>query len=159
MGRRISVSPSGLPSGFRFGLVAAALLSAAAAAQGPEPGQAQKSLDQGRIDSDPLRGLIINRTITVLGWDFYQSFSEIWRALYPNSQDTMTVIERPTAQFGSEIWISYLNQTVFHTFLSPARSRAREESKNAVQIVHDNIANINVQRKYTQDADLGPEEM
>jgi curli production assembly/transport component CsgE len=146
-------------SGFRFSLVATALLSTMAAAQGPEPGKAEKNLDQGRIDNDPLKGLVINRTITVLGWDFYQSFSEIWRALYPDSQDTMTVIERPTAQFGSEIWISYLNQTVFHTFLSPARSRAREESKNAVEIVHNNIESINVQRKFSQDADLGPEEM
>jgi len=147
------------PYGFRFSLIAAALLSTMAAAQGPEIGKAQKNLDQGQIDNDPLRGLVINRTITVLGWDFYQSFSEIWRALHPDSQDTLTVIERPTAQFGSEIWISALNQTVFHTFLSPARSHAREESKNAAEIVNNNIVSINVQRKLVQDVDLGPEEM
>lgn len=147
------------PSDFRFSFIAMALLSTMAAAQGPEAGKEQKNLDQGQINNDPLKGLVINRTITVLGWDFYQSFSEIWRALYPDSQDTVTVIERPTAQYGSEIWISYLNQTVFHTFLSPARSRAQDASKDAVEVAHKNIESINIQRNLSQDADLGPEEM
>jgi len=141
----------------RFGIIAAAFAGAAALAQ--EPGPAPHDLDRGRINSDPLKGLVINRTITVLGWDFYQRFSEIWQSLYPDAEDTMTVIERPTAQFGSEIWITYLNQTVFHTFLSPARSRVQQESKDAVGIVHDGIESINLQRRFVQDADLGPEEM
>jgi curli production assembly/transport component CsgE len=145
------------PMGFQGGFILAALLGTAAVAQEPAP--APQNLDQGRISSDPLRGLVINRTVTVLGWDFYKNFSEIWQALYPDSEDTLTVIERPTAQFGSEIWISYLDQTVFHTFLSPARSQAHQESKNAVGIVHDGIEAINVQRRFVQDADLGPEEM
>lgn len=121
--------------------------------------QSEKTPDSGRIDNEPLRGLVINRTITVLGWDFYKSFSEIWQALYPDSKDTLIVIERPTAKFGSEIWVSYENQYVFHTFLSPARSLAKDESKQAVDIVHKQVADINLRRKLFQDADLGPEEM
>ena len=121
--------------------------------------QNSNPLDSGRISNDPLRGLIVNRTITVIGWDFYKSFSEIWQALYPDSTDTLSVVERPTAQFGSEIWITYQNQNVFHTFLSPARSRAQDESKKAVEIVHNNLLNIEIQQKYLQDADLGKEEM
>ncbi|WP_323018487.1 curli production assembly/transport protein CsgE [Castellaniella sp.] len=145
------------PLSLQIGVITLTLASAMAAAQ--EPDASKSALDQGRINSDPLRGLVINRTITVLGWDFYQNFSQIWQALYPDAQDTMTVIERPTAQFGSEIWVSYLDQTVFHIFLSPARSRVQEESKKAVAIVYENISIINVQRKFTQDSDLGPEEM
>ena len=143
--------------GWQAGLIVTALLSAAVGAQEPAP--PPQSLDQGQIDSDPLQGLVINRTITVLGWDFYTSFAEVWQALYPDSRNTITIIERPTAQFGSEIWINYLDQNVFHTFLSPARSRAREESKNAVAIVHEGIETINMRRRFVQDDDLGPEEM
>lgn len=118
-----------------------------------------KSLESGRINNEPLQGLIINRTITVLGWDFYSNFSKVWQALYPDSKNTLVIIERPTAQFGSEIWVSYDNQYVFHTFLSPARSRALEESKAAVEIVHNNLADIDIRRKLFQDGDLGPEEL
>lgn len=143
--------------GLRLGIIIAALLGAAAIAQ--EPGPSPRNLDEGRINSDPLKGLIINRTVTVMGWDFYSNFTQVWQALYPDSQDTMTVIERPTAQFGSEIWINALGQTVFHTFLSPARSRAKDQSREVVQVVRENIDIINAQRKFIQNADLGPEEM
>lgn len=124
-----------------------------------QPDQSGKIKDSGQIDNEPLRGLIINRTITVLGWDFYKSFSEIWQALYPDSKNTLIVTERPTAKYGSEIWVSYDNQYVFHTFLSPARSRARDESKQAVDIVQKNVTSIDIRRKLFQDADMGPEEM
>lgn len=124
-----------------------------------EPNTPGNSLDSGRINNEPLRGLMINRTITVVGWDFYNSFSKIWQALYPDSKNTLAVIERPTAKFGSEIWVSYESQYVFHTFLSPARSRSRDESKQAVEIVRKNVAEIDLRRKLFQDADLGPQEM
>lgn len=117
------------------------------------------TLDEGNLGDEALRGLIINRTMTVIGWDFYKSFSQVWEALYPNSKDTLTIVERPTAQFGSEIWIRYGNDDVYHTFLSPARSQARQESKDAVEAVHKNIAAIDVQRKFTQNEDLAPEEL
>lgn len=143
--------------GLRVSTIALALWVTGAAAQEPEP--PKSTLDQGQIDNDPLRGIVINRTMTVMGWDFYRNFTQVWQALYPDSLDTMTITERPTAQFGSEIWISYLDQTIYHTFLSPARSRARDESRNAVEVVHNNIEIIDAQRKFVQDADLGPEEM
>lgn len=144
-------------SSLRGSAFALALLSTAAIAQAPEP--PKTPLDQGRINDDPLRGIVINRTMTVMGWDFYRNFTQVWQALYPDSQNTLTIIERPTAQFGSEIWINYLDQTIFHTFLSPTRSRAKDESRNAVEAVHNNIEIIDAQRKFVQDADLGPEEM
>lgn len=124
-----------------------------------KPGDQKNDLDAGKISEDPLRGLIVNRTMTVLGWDFYKSFSDIWQALHPDSKNTLTVVERPTAQFGSEIWIDYLDQAVFHVFLSPARSQVRQVTKDAVEIVQKNIASIDIQREFFKDADLGPEEM
>ncbi|MCI2808743.1 curli production assembly/transport protein CsgE [Eoetvoesiella caeni] len=148
---------------FRSGLVSSlimlALAGQSADVRAQEPRQQGNGLDSGRISNEPLRGLIINRTITVVGWNFYTSFSSIWQALYPASKDTLAITERPTAKFGSEIWISYENQNVYHTFLSPARSRARDESKQAIEIVRKNVAEIDLRRKLFQDADLGPEEM
>lgn len=116
--------------------------------------------DQGDINSEPLAGLIINRTKTVLGWDFYSNFASLWSSLHPDSRDNLTIIERPTAQFGSEISIVFANDTVvYHIFLSPARSRVQEQSSLAVQVVSDNITRIEVQRKMFKDFDLGPEEL
>ncbi|MGN6580355.1 MAG: CsgE family curli-type amyloid fiber assembly protein [Bordetella sp.] len=116
--------------------------------------------DQGDINSEPLAGLVINRTKTVLGWDFYSNFASLWSSLHPESRDNLTIIERPTAQFGSEISITFANDTVvYHVFLPPTRSRVQEQSSQAVQVVSDNIIRIEVQRKIFKDFDLGPEEL
>ena len=125
----------------------------------PVPATQGANLDAGNINDEPLGGLIINRTMTVLGFDFYKSFSEIWQAVHPNSKFTITVYERPTAQYGSEIWVSYRDRRVYHNFLSPARSGVREESKQAAEIAYKNIAIIDAERKLSKSADLGPEEM
>lgn len=128
--------------------------------QNSESEQAESDLDAGRItDDDPLTGIIINRTITVLGWNFYRFFTDIWQSLYPDSDSSLTIVERPTAQFGSEIWIDYRDITVFHTFLPPARTQLRDISKEAVAIAHDNVQTINIEREHLQDDDLGPEEL
>lgn len=124
------------------------------------PSAVQKNeLDSGEINQDPLRGLVINRTMTTLGWDFYKSFSGVWQALHPNSQFTLTVTERPTAQFGSEIWVIYDNTTLYHTFLSPARSRVNDTAKKAAQIVYDGLGQIEREQKILgTDSDLAPSE-
>lgn len=127
----------------------------------PKPDTSQNGhLDSGNINNDPLGGIVINRTMTVLGWDFYSRFSEVWQALHPDSPYTLTVTERPTAEFGSEIWVDYRDIHIYHTFLSPARSRVKEASRQAVNIVFQNIQRIEQARKDLKtDNDLGSEEM
>jgi len=139
------------------------LIWGAAQAQPPAPVTApaqQDNIDSGQINNlDPLRGLIINRTMTVLGWDFYKSFSQIWQALHPDAEVTLTVTERPTAQFGSEIWVrNQRENTLYHTFLSPARSQVTDASKQAVEIVNENVQRLEAERNAFKSADLAPEE-
>lgn len=116
-------------------------------------------LDAGNIQNEPLGGLVINRTITVLGWDFYSNFSQVWSSLYPNTPYTVTVYERPTAQFGSEIWIDYDARRVFHAFLPPARSATKEISTQAASSVYKTIAALAIEQALYSDVDLAPKEM
>jgi curli production assembly/transport component CsgE len=159
--RRSTQSSARLPKA-RFWLGCAALALAPPLALGQEPTHPApgSSLDSGTINNDRLGGIVINRTMTVLGWDFYSTFSEIWEALHPDSPYMLTIIERPTAQFGSEIWVDYRDIHIFHTFLSPARSGVKEASQEAVNLAYQNIQKIEQARKeFDHDADLGPEEM
>ncbi len=60
------------------------------------PSDQGAGLYSGEINKDPLGGIIINRTMTVLGWDFYKDFSSLWETLYPDSKFTITIYERAT---------------------------------------------------------------
>ena len=68
------------------------------------------------VFDDPLAGVVVNRTITVLGRDFYQAFTTQWRQKDVSNQYTITIFERPSARFGSEIWCNFGKRKCFIPF-------------------------------------------
>jgi len=143
----------------------AAGLLALAAAQ-PAFGQAgaraeagKPARTQARPSQDLLAGSVLNRTITVMGREFYQYFAAAWRDKDAAGRYSISVHERPTAIRGSEMWVEYDDKRVFHVFLSPARAAVKEISRKAVDIAFRNVMDIDVERLMVQQTDLGPEEI
>jgi len=120
-------------------------------------------LDEGRkgksVFDDPLGGVVVNRTVTVLGNDFYQDFTALWRQKDISNKFSISIYERPSARFGSEIWVQFRQKNMFHVFLPPARARTRQISAAAVELVYQNIADSEAERILVRSPDLGPEEM
>lgn len=119
--------------------------------------QARRAMD--RMFNDPLSGVVVNRTVTVLGKDFYQHFSTLWRQRPESARYSVSIHERPSARFGSEIWVQYRQQPMFHAFLPPARAATREVSEAAVEHVLKNVSRQELERLTTRNPDLGPEEL
>ncbi|NGM87958.1 hypothetical protein G5B35_11640 [Parapusillimonas sp. SGNA-6] len=113
---------------------------------------------QSALD-DPLAGVVVNRTVTVLGQDFYQNFTALWRQKDISHRYSISIHERPSARFGSEIWVLFRQKRMFHTFLPPARAATKRVSAQAVELVYQNIADSEVERIMVKSPDLGPEEM
>lgn len=111
------------------------------------------------IFEDPLQGVIINRTVTVLGNDFYQYFTTYWNQVNQESRYSIAIFERPTARWGSEIWIEFRQRRIFHTFLAPARAAAKEIAEAAADLVEKNIMRAEMIRMTIIEHDLGPEEL
>lgn len=143
----------------RLGVLVFLLASPLAQSKSVSPAAPAPASGEASVEQDLLGGVITNRTITVLGWDFYQYFTAIWRAKYDKDRFSLSIHERPTARWGSEIWIQYGQNRVFHVFLPPARSATKAISAQAVDLVYKNIVSINVQRSLYSDIDLAPEEM
>ena len=123
---------------------------------------APESLDSPRRKSafdDPLGGVVVNRTVTVLGQDFYQNFTALWRQKDISNKFSISIHERPSARFGSEIWVLFRQKRMFHTFLPPARAATKRISAQAVELVYQNIADSEIERIMVKSPDLGPEEM
>ena len=119
--------------------------------------EVQKAVE--RLFDEPLGGVVVNRTVTVLGKDFYRYFANYWRYTDQAGRYSISIHERPTARFGSEIWVLYRQQRIFHTFLPPARAATRELSQLAVEQVRERIAQRELERFTAPDPDLGSEEL
>lgn len=145
--------------GLSGGVANAAPKAEEPAVNGALNGSAQVGERARQTLEDPLLGVIVNRTVTVQGHEFYRFFSNRWRMVDEEGRYSISIHERPSARWGSEVWVEYRRDRMFHMFLPPARSRTREISNIAVDIVYENITQNELQRALFQSPDLGPEEM
>lgn len=104
-------------------------------------------------------GLVANQTVTVAGQDFFQYFVSAWRDRDLSERYAISVHERPSARWGTQVWIEYAQRRIFQASLPTARSGVRELGEQAVEEVYQKIADTEVERLLFRDVDLGPDEM
>lgn len=80
-------------------------------------------LDERRLESlEAASGFIVDRTITQFGAEFVRVFSQAWRSQPGTGELEVTIIERPTARFGSLVWIEHNQRPIARAFLYAGRS-------------------------------------
>ncbi len=109
-------------------LLLVGLLSAAplAGAQDLEAGEIDRGvLEERRLESlDEAGGFIVERTITQFGAEFARLFAQAWRTQPGTENLDVTIIERPTARYGSIVWVEYNYRPIVRAFLYAGRSAA-----------------------------------
>lgn len=135
------------------------------AAQGPSQGNKQATDPAGPLDKanqaldfDTDGGVVTNQAITVAGQDFYSYFVAAWREKDGSERYTIGVRERPSARFGTEVWVEYRQRRVFRTYLPPARAAIRAISESAAEVAYQAIKEADLQNQLIRDADLGRDE-
>lgn len=104
-------------------------------------------------------GVVANQTITVAGQDFYQYFVSAWRDRDMGERFAISVHERPSARWGSQIWIEYAQRRVFQAFLPTGRAGIKALSEQAVEAAYQKIADAEVERLLFRDPDMGSDEI
>lgn len=118
-------------------------------------------LEEGRLDERALlsleqaTGFIVDRTITQFGGEFMRVFSQTWRTLPGTQEFDVTIIERPTARYGSLVWVEYNNRPVARAFLYAGRSTAiRPIAVAAAEYVAGKLADEALASQLFEDPDL-----
>jgi curli production assembly/transport component CsgE len=112
-----------------------------------------------QLRQDLYGGLVTNQTITVAGQDFYQHFVAAWRQRELSESFAISIHERPSARWGSKVWIEYGQRRVFHASLPTARAAIKSLSEHAVAIAQQQIIDTEVERLLFRNADLGADEI
>ena len=108
---------------------------------------------------EPLQGLVIDRTITFFGRDFYGRFMDAWREQPESGKIDLAIIERPDPRFGSEITIEADRKVEFRAFLSPTRARTRALAESAAVMLAQRLVLTPEQRRAAEGPDLAVDEM
>ena len=116
------------------------------------------SLKEKFNDFSEVDGIIVDRTITRLGEDFYFFFSQSLNDSYPDLKENLTVKERPTALSGSIIEVQHSRKPIFRTALSPGRRQAKERAADATGVVGNYIIRWQAERLFQDTYDLDHDE-
>lgn len=120
--------------------------------------ESTNSLKEKFNDFSEVDGIIVDRTITRLGEDFYFFFSQSLNDNYPDLKENLTVKERPTALSGSIIEVQHSRKPIFRTALSPGRRQAKERAADATRVVGNYIIRWQAERLFQDTYDLDHDE-
>lgn len=139
-------------------LVALALLLATAPGLASAAPPGANGNGDRRVLQEIYAGVVSNHTISFTGQEFYRAFVAAWRDRELTDRYNISVKERPSARWGSLVWVEYSNRAVFQAFLSPARANVKEAAERAVEVAHRNVVESEVQRLLFREPDLGTDE-
>lgn len=135
------------------------LLPASPPAQASANGAAAERRIERGISDDYINGIVIDQTITLAGRGFYRRFASAWHDLAPDSLDNLTVYERPSARWGSLIWVERDGKTLFRVFLRPNEAEAAKTGEAAARQVHQKLRELETQKLFRSDPDLAEDEL
>ncbi|WP_017024983.1 CsgE family curli-type amyloid fiber assembly protein [Vibrio rumoiensis] len=120
---------------------------------------AEDEIDKQKLESTEIRGVIVDRTVTRLGADFYSFFSRNIYEQYPTLDENILIKERPTALSGSIITVFHFSTPIYRTALSPGRRQAQEKSDEAIQALQRYLLRWKLEQKYRDKSDLADNEL
>ena len=115
-------------------------------------------VESGYNGSSELTGVLVDRTLTVIGQNFYRAFSQIAMERPIIRGATLTIHERPDARWGIQLWITEGPRVYFRTQLSPRLSDADDIARQAIDIVEKAILKRRLSAAMNPSIDLGREE-
>jgi curli production assembly/transport component CsgE len=113
------------------------------------------------VDRDALAdatGIVTSRAITVAGHEFFSYFIAAWRDKQDSERYTVAIHERPSARWGSQIWIEFAHRRVFQTQLPPARAALKARAEEAAEATLQAVLQADAQARLIDDADLARDE-
>jgi curli production assembly/transport component CsgE len=108
---------------------------------------------------DPYAGLVANQTVTVAGQEFCAWFMTFWRDQDISDRYALSVHERPSARWGSQVWIVLGQRRIFQATLPPSRAALKAVGEQAAEAAYRNVVEAEAQRLLFSDADIGRDEL
>lgn len=141
-----------------FGLSLLAATSFAVEDDNPIDAGTQVEFSNGALEETG--GFIVDRTITNFGVLFVREFAQAWRALGATDGVDLTIVEKPSARWGSTIFVEYNNHPVARVFLQAGSSASiKPLAVDTALYMAGRIADNALLKVMTADPDLAGEEL
>lgn len=116
------------------------------------------SVNYSNASDIEIGSILMNKTITWFGQDFFNHFAKEWRNQQFLGEQQLVIEEVPSARRGTQVIITYKGNIVYQTSIAGTRSNSRASGGNAVQVVLSRVQNIDLSANY-HDLDLAGDEI
>ncbi|MBC8649920.1 curli production assembly protein CsgE [Pseudomonas sp. MTM4] len=123
---------------------------------GPLQAEEQQAA-QARSEAE-LSGLIIDNTISRFGHDFHRYLSFQLQDAEELEND-LVVRERPSARWGSLVWVEYGPRTVYRRFLQPNMTEIEAIAEDAARVILEDISRSKLQNLLQDTFDMDRDEL
>jgi curli production assembly/transport component CsgE len=107
---------------------------------------------------EEIQGFLVDNTISRIGHEFYRHFSQ--RLLDTSKLDfNLVVRERPSARWGSLVWVEYERRTLFRSFLQPNTAQLQEVAYLAADQVREAITRQKLESLFHDSFDMEKDEI
>ena len=89
-----------------------------------------------------LSGLVLDRTITRFGKDFFFYYSGYWRDIPDTEGLTVVIHEQVFPQAGTRLWVELEQQTIFQTYFGRRHTDTRKVAEQAILISLDKVVEL-----------------
>lgn len=112
----------------------------------------------GNANEDDMMGFIVDNSISRVGHEFYRYFTERLRDT-SKLDFNLVVRERPSARWGSLVWVEYEGRTLYRNFLAPNTSQLQSVAHEAADLVREEITRQKLENLFQDTFDLERDEL
>lgn len=105
-----------------------------------------------------INGVIVDDTMTLAGHSFYREFAKIWQQSKHAQRVNLVILERPSARYGSQLFIEYRQQVLFSLVISSRQARFESLCSDAASQVSERLKDLSFQALFENNPDLSSDE-
>lgn len=152
---------SAMKAGRIFALIAAFFAGSVAGADALDNDMIDRGvlIESGNRPLELSAGFIVDRTITNFGAEFFRYFSQAWRELGGAEGADLTLTERPSARWGSIVYVEHNHRQEARAILYAGRSAIiKPLAEQTATYMVNRISDQSLARLLLSDHDLGKPE-
>ena len=93
-------------------------------------------------DDIELGGVVIDRTITRFGKDFFFYYTSYWRDIPSTDGLTVVIHERVYPQAGTHLWIELDQELIYQTYFGRRQNDVKTMAEQAIMVSINEVAKI-----------------
>lgn len=115
-------------------------------------------LATAQADEDEIMGFIVDNSISNIGHEFYRYFTERLRDT-SKLDFNLVVRERPSARWGSLVWVEYEGRVLYRSFLAPNTALLQPAAYQAADQVLEEISRLKLENLLYDTFDMERDEL